>query len=170
MANKYLRLLAGKIKELEALVTSVGAADAGKIVATGADGLLDPSLMPAGIGANLVVAPASENLAAGDFVNLWNDAGTLKVRKADATTNAKPANGFVLAAVTAPANASVYLLSSKNTAKTGLTAGTEYFLGTTAGTTTATAPSAAGNVVQYLGKAVSATEMTFENITTVEVS
>ena len=100
MAQKFLRMLAGVIAELEALVTSAGAGDAGKIPALDATGKLDNSLMPVGIGADSKILPASENLAAGDLVNVWNDSGTAKARKADATVAGKEANGFVLAAVT----------------------------------------------------------------------
>lgn len=159
MANKYLRLVLGKLKEFEALVTSAGAADAGKIVGTDSAGLLDISLMPVGIGPDTVVAASSENLTAGDFVNLYNNAGTINVRKADATTSAKPAHGFVLAGVTSPANATVFILGKTNTSRTGMTVGADQFLNTTAGGVTATPPSTAGNIVQYLGKATTATAM-----------
>ena len=73
MAQKFLRLLSGVISELEALVTSAGAGDAGKIPALDVTGKLDNSFMPVGIGADSKILPASENLAAGDLVNVWND-------------------------------------------------------------------------------------------------
>lgn len=162
MANKYLRNLLGKVVELEALVTSVGVADAGKIVATDSTGRLDISLMPVGVGAEVSVVASSENLSAGNFVNL-HDSGGIKVRKADASVNTKPAIGFVLANVTSPANATIYPISNKNTALSGLTVGAEYFLSTTPGGVTTTAPSGSGNIVQRLGTAESATEMIFNN-------
>ena len=158
-AKKYLALIAGKISEVVGLVTSAGAADAGKIVALDDTGRLDSSVMPAGIGANTKSLTAYEALAAGDFVNEFLDGGALKVRKADATTAGKEADGFVLAAVTAGGSAAVYPLSGSNTQCTGLTIGSTYYLNTTAGGVTATAPSGAGNFIQKLGKAVSATEL-----------
>lgn len=161
--NKYIANSSGKLKEVAAIQSSVGAGDAGKIPALDSSGLLDISMMPAGVGAEIVIAASSENLTSGDFVNLYNNGGTINVRKADATTNAKPADGFVLANVTSPANATVYLISAKNTAVSGLTVGAEYYLSTTPGQITATAPSSAGNIVQRLGKAKSATEFVFEN-------
>src|SRR5436309_2844527 len=127
-ANKYLAAISGRIKEVFGLVVSTGAPDANKIVALDAAGKLDISVMPAGISAEVTVAAALENLTAGDFVNLVISGGVIKVQKADATTNAKPAHGFVLANVTAPANATVYRISQNNTALTGLTIGTDYFL------------------------------------------
>src|SRR5690348_13233365 len=107
--NKYIANSSGKLKEVAATQSSAGAGDAGKIPALDSAGLLDISMMPVGVGAEVVVAPAFENLTAGNFVNLFDNSGAINVRKADATTNAKPADGFVLANVTAPANATVYL-------------------------------------------------------------
>lgn len=158
--NKYLKNNAGLITEEAAIQSSAGAGDAGKIPALDAAGRLDNSMMPTGIGADTASIAASENLAAGDLVNIWNDGGTAKVRKADATTSGKEAHGFVLAAVTAPENATVYF-EGTNTGLSGLTPGPQ-FLSTTAGQPAAAAPSAAGNVVQRVGIAVSATAMNFE--------
>lgn len=160
MADKYIYNNAGTLTEKAAIDTSAGAGDAGKIPALDASGRLDDSMMPVGIAADTASIPASESLAAGDFVNIWNDVGVTKVRKADATTAGKEAHGFVLAAVTAPANATVYF-EGTNTQVTGATGGTVY-LATTAGGFTGTAPSAAGNVVQKIGVAVSATAINFE--------
>ena len=161
MAQKFLRLLSGVIAELEALVTSAGAGDAGKIPALDATGKLDNSLMPVGTGADTKLIPASENLAAGDKVNIWNDSGTAKVRKADATTAGKEANGFVLSAVTLGNNATVYF-DGTDTQLSSLTPGGVYYLATTAGGVTDTPPSGSGNVLQRVGRALSATELTFE--------
>lgn len=158
--NKYIKNNAGTLTEEAAIQSSAGAGDAGKIPALDAAGKLDNSMLPTGIGADTASIVASENLAAGDLVNVYNDAGTAKCRKADATTSGKEANGFVLSAVTAPAAATVYFEGS-NTAVTGLTPGRQ-FLATTAGLAVATAPSAAGNAVQRVGVATSATSLNFE--------
>jgi len=157
--QRFLALIGGKLKEVIATVTSAGAGNAGNIPALDDTGRLDSSVMPAGIGANTKTLPAYENLAAGDFVNEFLDAGVLKVRKADATAAGKEADGFVLAAVTAGSDAAVYPLSGSNTQCSGLTIGDIYYLATTAGGVTNTAPSGSGNVVQKLGKAVSTTEL-----------
>ena len=160
MANKYLVPSGAGFGQVEFLVTSAGAADAGKGIATDASGRLDTSVMPVGIGADTGVVIASEALSAGDFVNIYNNAGTANVRKADATTAGKEAHGFVLAAAASGASATVYF-NGTNTAVTGATPG-NVFLATTAGGFTSTAPSGAGNVVQYIGCAVSATAINFE--------
>lgn len=161
MANKYIRNNGGVLSEMEATVTSAGAGDAGKIIALDNTGKLTQSVMPVGIGADTATIEASENLTAGDLVNIYNDSGTAKVRKADATAAGKEAQGFVLASVTSGNNAEVYFEGS-NTQMSGLTPGNQ-FLSTTAGGATGTAPSGSGNVVQYVGIAISATTMNFES-------
>ena len=157
--NKYIKNNAGVLTEIAALQTSAGAGDAGKIVALDTAGKLDSSFMPVGIGADTASIVASEALSAGDYVNVYDDTGTAKVRKADATTAGKEAHGFVLSAVSSAALATVYF-EGTNTAITGQTAGVVY-LATTAGAGSTTPPSAAGNVVQRIGFAVSATAMNF---------
>ncbi len=158
-AKKFLRLVNNLVTEVLGIQTSAGAANAGDIVALDDSGRIDNSMMPVGIGADTAVIAASEALAAGDWVNVWNSTGA-KVRKADATTSGKEAHGFVLAAVTSGANATVYF-EGTNTQVTTQTPG-PVFLQTTAGTGGATAPSASGNVVQRLGVAVSTTAVNFE--------
>lgn len=163
-AKKFLRLVAGVFTEIAATVTSSGAASDGDLVALDSTGRLDNSVMPVGIGVDTKTIAASEALAAGDWVNVWNSTGA-KVRKADATTAGKEAHGFVLAAVSSGGNALVYF-EGTNTQVSGQTPGPVY-LQTTAGTGGATIPSASGNVVQNLGVAVSATEVNFERGTPV---
>lgn len=164
-AKKLLRLIGGVITEVFGVQTSAGAGNAGDIVALDDTGRLDNSMMPVGIGADTAVIEASENLSDGDWVNVWNDTGTAKVRKADATTAGKDTHGFVLAAFTSGNPATVYF-EGTNTHVTGQTPG-PVFLQTTAGTGGATIPSASGNVVQQIGVAVSATAVNFERGTPV---
>lgn len=190
-ANKYLKNNAGNAIEETSVDASAGAGDAGKIVALNASGvldstivnsktssagagdsgkipaldsagLLDSSFMPVGVGADTAPITASEALTAGDFVNIHISSG-IKVRKADATTAGKEADGFVLASVSSSATATVYFRGS-NTAVSGLTAGTEYVLSTTAGgvVAVASAPSGSGNVNQRLGKASASTVLNFQ--------
>lgn len=138
--------------------TSAGAGDAGKLVALNGAGQVDVTMMPTGIGPDTAVITTSEALAAGDFVNIWDSTGP-KVRKADATTSGKRAHGYVLAGFGSGAPATVYL-AGVNTSVSGQTAG-NVFLQTTAGLAAATAPSAAGNLVQNIGVAISATSIQF---------
>lgn len=152
---------AGVLTEIFANQVSAGAGDATKLVALDGTGRIDSSMMPVGIAPNTVLVVASEALAAGNFVNIWSNAGVVNVRKADATVAGKEANGFVLAAFASAATATVFIISQTNTQLTGLTPGSLYFLSTTAGGATLTAPSGSGNVTQTLGKATSATSLMF---------
>lgn len=158
-AKKFLRLVNGVLTEIFGVQTSAGAGNAGDLVSLDDSGRIDNSMMPVGIGADTAAITASETLAAGDWVNVWNNSGA-KVRKADATTAGKEVHGFVLAAFTSGNPATVYF-EGTNTHVTGQTPGPVY-LQTTAGTGGATIPSASGNVVQQVGVAVSATAVNFE--------
>lgn len=156
---KYLTNNVGTITEVATITTSAGAGDVGKIVGLDSTGRLDTSVMPAGIGADTKQITASEALAAGDLVNIHNSTGA-KARKADASVAGKEAHGFVLAAVSNAALATVYF-EGPNTQVTSLTPGNQ-FLSTTPGLATATAPSGSGNVVQRVGVAVATAELNFE--------
>ena len=158
-AKKFLRLVNGVLTEIFGVQTSAGAGNAGDLVSLDDSGRIDNSMMPVGIGADTSTISASETLAAGDWVNVWNSSGA-KVRKADATTAGKEAHGFVLAAVTSGNPATVYF-EGTNTQVSGQTPG-PVFLQTTAGVGGPTVPSASGNVVQQIGVAVSATAVNFE--------
>lgn len=158
--DKFLYNNAGTITEKVSNQVSAGAGDAGKIVALDSTGRIDNSMMPVGIGADTQVVVTSEALAAGDVVNIWNNAGTPNARKADASVTGKEGMGFVLAAVTSGGNATVYF-EGTDTQVTGQTAGVVYLSATTPGKTTSTAPSASGQVVQRIGYAVSATAVNF---------
>ena len=164
-AKKFLRLVGGVITEIFGAQTSAGAGNAGDLVALDDTGRIDGSMMPVGIGADTASIVASEALAAGDFVNVWNDTGAFKVRKADATTAGKDAHGFVLDAVSSGNPATVYF-EGTNTQVTGQTPG-NVFLQTTAGSGGSTVPSSSGNVVQQIGIATSATSVNFERGTPV---
>lgn len=164
-ADKYVAIIAGKLKEVFASVTST----ANALVAMDAAGKLDISVMPTGIGAETVVCASSENLAAGAFVNLFLNGGVITARNADSTTNAKIAHGFVLLAVTSPANATVFMASNTNTSVTALTIGSDYFLGTVGGVTT-TAPSTTGNIVQFIGRASLTTAIPFIGGNPIEIA
>lgn len=157
---KFLALVSGAITEVVATVAG-GAGNADKLVATDASGRIDATLMPTGIGADTATVAASEALAAGNLVNVWNDAGTAKVRKADASTTGKEAHGFVLAVVASGANATVYF-EGTDAQMTGMTPGPVYLSDTAPGGVTSAAPAGAGKIVQKVGFAVSATTLNFQ--------
>lgn len=162
-ANKIPALNASGVLDLSIVNgknASAGASDAGKLAALDAAGKLDLTMMPTGVGADSALITASEALAAGDLVNIWNSSGA-KVRKADATVSGKEAHGFVLAAVSNGSPATVYF-EGTNSSVTGQTPG-PVFLSSTAGIAANTAPSGSGNVVQRVGFAISATAINFQS-------
>ncbi len=147
---------------VNSVTSSAGSGDTGKVVALDGSGKIDTTMMPTGVGADTASITASEALSAGDLVNIHDSSGA-KARKADATTSGKEAHGFVLSSVSNGASATVYFEGS-NTSVTSLTPGV-YYLSTTAGGVTATAPSSSGNVVQRVGFATSATALNFQSQT-----
>jgi hypothetical protein len=159
-AKKFLRLVSGILTEIAGVVTSAGAGNDGDFPALDATGKLDVSVLPVGVGPEVQVMLASEALSAGDLVNIWLDAAVAKARKADNSTAGKEANGFVLAGYAGGASATVYGPSQMNTAKSALTIGATFWLGTTGGIVTAP-PTGAGVVSQVVGKSVSATTLMF---------
>lgn len=167
--DKYLKNNAGTPTEIAAVQTSAGAGNAGNIPALDSTGRLDTSMMPSGVAADTAVIVASEALSAGDFVNVWSNAGAFNVRKADASVSGKEAHGFVLSAVLISGNATVYS-AGPNTQVTGATPGTRYLSASTPGGSTATAPSGTGQVAQRLGVATSATSINFEWQTPIQLA
>lgn len=149
--------------EVEATVVSTGVGQAGDVVALDANGRLDVSVLPTGIGADVAVIEASEALAAGDMVNIY--AGPL-CRKADASAvNAgEIAHGFVLNNVTSGADATIYF-EGTNDQVSGLTPGTTYALShTTPGGVVAlgSATTTPGHSLQVVGVATSASSLNVE--------
>ena len=185
--TKLIKNNAGTLTEETTLTTSAGAADANKVPALNASGVLDDtilnatvtssanktvkldaagkldaSVMPTGIGADTAIIVASEALADGDLVNVWNNAGTANVRKADANSAGKEAHGFVLAAVAPSASATVYF-EGTNSHCTGLTPGVQFLSASTPGKSVTTAPTGTGKIVQNIGLALNATTLNFES-------
>lgn len=156
-------LTSGKRVRKTALISSSGVPDASKIVQTNAQGVLDSTLLPPGIGDDTKDIEAGEALNAGDFINIYDDGGTVKVRKADATAAGKEAHGFVLQTYALAATAKVYF-EGCNDQLSGLTPGEDHFLSKTAGEATDDISTyVSGNVYQRLGQAVSANAIAFES-------
>ena len=135
---------------------------ASKVVVADGSGKLDSGWMPSGVGAMTDSIVTSENLAAGDIVNVYDNASTPTARKADASAIGTRAWGYVIAGTTSPAAATVYLGDGIITGLSGLTGGTQYYLSETAGGLTATAPTTSGAIVQSVGVALSTTELAFK--------
>mgnify|MGYP003629511162 CR=1 FL=1 len=158
-AKSFLRLVAGKLKAIQAVVTSAGAGNDGDIVALDAAGRLDPSVLPIGVGPDVTNLASFENLTSGDYVNIFDDAGTVKARKAD-NSNSRPAHGYIKDTVVAPATVNVFY-EGANPNLAGLTKGVRIYLGITGGIieTPLIPITDVGKTHQFLGIAISATEV-----------
>ena len=125
--------------------------------ADGADGAVGPQ-GPAGVVDTQVVA--SETIALRQLLNFHESGGT-RVRLASAATE-----GFEVEAIAGSAGAAAATIECKVvpqiiTGFTGLTPNALYFLSVTPGEMTTVPPAADGNVIQQVGKAISATEFFF---------
>lgn len=158
--NKYISIDgSGDQLEVAATQTSAGSGDAGKIPALNSAGQIDPTMLP---NLDSTTILASETIAAGNIVNVYDNSGTRNVRKADGSSYAKRAVGFVNAGITSGASGTVNFEGTV-TGLTGLTAGVEYYLSNvTPGAITATPVTTSGHILQVVGTALSATELTFE--------
>ena len=148
----------GKRKLKEGTEVSTGVAESGDLVALGSNGKLDASVLPVGVGPDVAVLEASEDLTAGEYVNIFDDAGTPKVRLAD-NSNSRPAHGWVTAAALTGAQATVYFEGPNESAPAGTT-GDRAYLGTAGGVLTValdeTLPANDGKLHQLLGNYVGA--------------
>jgi len=159
--NKYYTpSSAGHPIEERAIQTTTGATDAGKLIAADATGKLAQEFLPTGVGPDTAVLQASENLAAGDLVNKHTVTGSPRVRKADASSATKQADGFVKSAVTSGQNATVYF-SGVNDVVSGLTGDQLFLSASSAGQATSTPPTGAGVITQNVGTVISATSFFF---------
>ena len=162
-APRFLALVAGGLRQVVAAAVG-GAGSAEMVVSTNTSGVIDPSFFGPGIGPNIITVPASEALSAGAAVNLWVNGGATNARNSDASQadGGKPCDGFVLAAVSSGSTASVYR-NGLNTSKTGLSPGLDYYLDpATPGGVTSTPPTTAGQTLQKVGKAITATSLDFQ--------
>jgi hypothetical protein len=151
----------GNIIEKKGTKTSTGAPNAGDIPVLDETGRLDESTMPVGIGASGKAIPIDDGVTIGDgkFVNVNDSTG--RIRLAD-SSNARKADGFVLEGGTGDAGgtvtAFVRALGEINDELSGLSAGETYFLSTAGGVTT-TPPTTTDHILQKIGVAISATEI-----------
>lgn len=150
-APKYLKRDSTSGKVSEVIATESGPT-AEVIVSTGPGGTIDPSLLPA---SDAATAVAGENITAGAYVYIKASDG--KLYNAVWSSGGNQAIAFVTASYTTGQTATYYD-GGQNTGVSGLTAGSRYYGDkTTAGGVTATVPTGAGVLSQFLGYASSAT-------------
>lgn len=151
-ALKFITALTdGTRKLVSGITSSAGGADANKVIATNGSGVLDVSFLPPGVEVQVRSVPSTDDFVAGDFVNIYDNAGTDSARFAVANDITRRAHGYVLASSTTGDIVDVYVTGVNNQV-TG-TANVEYYLSsTTPGAATATAPAQTTNhFLQVLG-------------------
>lgn len=156
----YLYIKNGTVAKFTAINKSTGTDDKDKIVSTNADGKIDLTLIPEGIGDSANTFPATETMSAGAFVNLFDDTGTAKIRLAD-NSNGRPAHGFIKTAASTGETVTVYHLGATNT-YLAVEIGARYYLGTTGSVVKLPVDpdsAASGTIHQFLGIAKSTTEL-----------
>ena len=151
----------------EATVTTGGtAAQAGKVPELDDQGRLKKEMMPADIGGvPSVLCIASEALAAGQYVNIYDDAGVTKARKALAVDVTHLACGYVLQAVAENGQAKVYTDGQNDVIPVGTLTPADVckevcLSAIEGGAVSLVAPGGAGNVVQPLGRLVAVNTVT----------
>jgi len=102
---------------------------------------------------------ASVAIAAGQIVNLFDNAGSMDARLANSTTAATMAHGIANTAAAAGARFEMQWLRSFVTSIGGMVPGTLYWLSTTGGAVQNLPPVAAGTIQQPIGLALSAAQM-----------
>lgn len=138
---------------------SVTAAGAAGTVLTG-NGASDPTFQAPTATPNTIQLTASAAISAGNLVNIYDNAGTANVRPADNTSSSTYANGFAPASISMSASGTVVPFAGPISGLSGLTPGTQYFLGTSGGLTTS-APSSSGDLIQSVGVSITASTFQF---------
>lgn len=105
-------------------------------------------------------AEAAEDITSNQLVAFWDSGSGVKMRLADATDNTRVAVGYCsTAAGVLTGEIGEFILGTGVPLFAGLTVGTHYWLSTTAGAIANAPAVAAGNVEQYVGVAISTTEL-----------
>lgn len=108
-----------------------------------------------------LLLPASENLASGALVNVWDNSGVASFRNANGATTGKKAHAFVLSAASSGAFVQGYSAGQVISGLSGLTPGATEYLAASAGATTETPLSTSGQLSQEVGVALSSSSMLF---------
>jgi hypothetical protein len=122
--------------------------------------VLKRTIMPLTRADSSLQLTAGEALTAGDLVNVYNDAGTMKARKAIANVSDKEAHGYVVSNAALSGVVRVYFSGVYNNFVL-LTLGLHYLSASVAGRSTVTPPNISGGIVQKIGTAVSSTQLIF---------
>ena len=115
---------------------------------------------PYATGGNSIAVIASANIAMGEPVNLYNNAGVLNARPASSAPTVAPCHG-ICTSLAGIASGSAGIITRGPlvvTGLSGLTLGANYWLSSGGAMATA-ADTASGHIEQYLGVAISTTQL-----------
>ena len=115
---------------------------------------------PTSVDAETYQLEAGETLSAGNYVNVYQDGLTTKVRKADASLG-RQADGFTKVDVLVGQIATIYL-EGLNDQLTGLVPSSRYYLGNLGNATTTPTQLPGAQIHQFLGVAISNTILKHE--------
>lgn len=162
-APRYLATGTVGSTEVAAIETTTGSAQAEKIIATGADGLIDASFLTKAPGTVSLQATASEAITAGALVNVYSNSGAAAAQNADGSVaGTKNCNGYAPAAIASGATGTIIVSNGVITGLTGLTAGTAYLSETSKGAVQAAGSTTAGHTFQRIGTALTTTTLYFD--------
>lgn len=158
--NKFLKIGdTGFSEEDNGVVISSGSADGTRLVSTDSNGKLDPSLMPAGLGADRILLTAGEAISAGNLLYITS---TGTVMKADGSNKLKACIGFSQDNALINDPILIYFEGSIQ-GLVGLTPGGRYYLSNTSpGGVTTNVITTPGHILQYIGNATTSTSISFE--------
>ena len=162
MANQQFVTVESGVKKLKTSTSiSTGITDAGKVISTNSDGVLDSSMLPKGIGLDVYSAVTSVALTPYQMVTIYNNAGVSTVKLAQANAIGTEAIGYVKDTYAIGDTALVYIEGEFD--MSGATVNTDYFLSdTVAGGITSTAPMSDGTFIQRIGRCYDAGKIRFE--------
>jgi len=155
----FLTLINGEFNVASGIQSTAGVSDAGQMLVTNDYGQLDSTFI-----SDTKQILTSNNLEAGDFINVWNNSGIATVRLACAISKTTQAHGFVLESYITGDIATVYF-SGSNSSIVSATPGNVY-LSLTPGKFSSTIINPndianSGNIIQKLGIATSSTNINF---------
>lgn len=158
---KYFDWIGAKWQQVVPILTSSGAPDSGKMAQTGANGKFHLSLMADGVVPDQKTGVSNGAITLNDLCYI-ETAGTI-ARATAASAGPHEAMGFATSTVITGVSVTIQdqgIMSGF----TGLTPGARYFLSdvTPGGVLIDPGPVGAGKIAQFIGYAMSATEINFE--------
>lgn len=156
VAQQLVSLTSSGLKFISGTIVG-GAAYAYQVLLLGANGKIDPTVLPDGIGPDTLTGTAAGALSANALVNI---SATGTIQAADCTAS-RPAHGYTPAATSSNATATVYKYGTIIITGGTLTPGQPVYLGASGAFTQTPMITAGSGIWQQIGVASSATTIEF---------